>query len=46
MTELKQNELEKTVGGGISFWGVVGIISSFIFIVGVVSGIANPVKCN
>lgn len=45
MKELKQKELEK-VTGGISIWGALGIISSFVFIVGVISGIANPVKCN
>ena len=46
MKELKQNELKETIGGEISFWGVLGIIAGAIFIVGVIDGIARPVKCN
>lgn len=45
MQELNQNELKKTVGGGLSFWGILGIISGAVFIIGVIDGIARPVKC-
>lgn len=45
MNKLDKEELEK-VKGGISFWGIAGIISAAIFIVGVLDGIARPLKCN
>ena len=44
MQKLNQNEL-KAVKGGLGFWATAGIIAGCIFIVGVISGIANPVKC-
>ena len=44
MKKLDNNEL-KNVKGGIGFWGIAGIISAAIFIVGVVDGIARPLKC-
>ena len=43
--EKLEEELEKTKGG-IGFWGIAGIIGAAIFIVGVLDGIARPVKCN
>lgn len=46
MQELKQNELKQTIGGGISLWGILGIIAGAVFIVGVIDGIARPVKCH
>ncbi len=46
MTELTKNELEHTVGGGISAWGFIGIITGFVFIVGVIDGIAHPIRCS
>lgn len=45
MQKMNQEEMEKTKGG-IGFWAVAGIISAVIFIVGVVDGIARPLKCN
>ena len=45
MKKLNKNELEKTKGG-ISGWGVVGIIAGIIFSVGMLDGIARPLKCN
>jgi len=45
MEELSNQELNEINGGGISFWGVLGIIAAGIFIVGVIDGIARPVKC-
>lgn len=45
MKKLADEELEK-IKGGIGFWGVTGIISGLIFIIGVVDGIARPVRCN
>ena len=45
MNKLDEEEL-KEVKGGIGFWGIAGIISAAIFIIGVVDGIARPVKCN
>ena len=45
MKKLRKEELEE-LKGGISFWGVAGIISAAIFIIGVFDGIARPIKCN
>ena len=45
MNKLNKEELKKTKGG-IGFWGIAGIIGAAIFIVGVLDGIARPVKCN
>ncbi len=45
MTKLKEEELER-VQGGIGLWGIAGIVAAAIFIIGVLDGIARPVKCN
>ena len=45
MKVVKDDELEE-VKGGIGFWGIAGIVSAVIFIIGVVDGIARPAKCN
>lgn len=45
MKKLNNEELEK-IKGGISFWGVAGIISAAIFVIGVFDGIARPLRCN
>lgn len=45
MKKLNEKQL-KEVKGGISFWGVAGIIAGAIFIIGVFDGIARPLKCN
>lgn len=45
MKRLDNQEL-KAVKGGIGFWTVAGIISAAIFIIGVLDGIARPLKCN
>ena len=45
MKKLGEKELE-TINGGIGFWGIAGIVSAVVFIVGVLDGIARPLKCN
>lgn len=45
MKTLKNEEL-KEIKGGIGFWGIAGIISAAIFVVGFFDGIARPLKCN
>ena len=45
MIKLHEKELEH-VQGGIGFWGIAWIVAAAIFIVGVLDGIARPVKCN
>lgn len=45
MDKLNDNELQH-VKGGIGFFAVSGIISAVIFVVGVLDGIARPIKCN
>mgnify|MGYP005796708527 CR=1 FL=1 len=45
MKKLGEKELEK-INGGIGFWGIAGIVSAVVFIVGVLDGIARPLKCD
>lgn len=45
MSKLEQKEL-KDIKGGIGFWGAAGIVAAAIFVVGVLDGIARPLKCN
>lgn len=45
MKKVEDLELEK-IKGGIGAWGIAGIISLCIFVVGVLDGIARPLKCN
>ena len=44
MKELNENELKSMVGG-FSIWGIIGIVAGLIFGVGVVDGIIRPLKC-
>ena len=41
--ELKNEELQNVVGGGIGKWVVIGGLISFI--VGVIDGFLRPFKC-
>lgn len=45
MKNLDEKELEK-VKGGFSFWAFASIVSATIFVVGVLDGIARPLRCN
>lgn len=45
MKKLEKKELEE-IKGGLGFWGIAGIISAAIFIVGVFDGLARPLKCH
>lgn len=46
MNKVNEKDLEKIQGGGFS-WGIAaGIIAAVTFIVGVVDGYVNPIKCN
>ncbi len=45
MDKLEKEKLENVTGGGISVWGIFGIIAAVVFIVGVIDGISRPVKC-
>lgn len=46
MNKINDNELKTIQGGGFS-WGIaVGIVAAVTFIVGVVDGYINPIKCN
>ena len=45
MKKVDDLELEKIQGGGFS-WGIAaGIVAAITFIVGVIDGFTNPVKC-
>ena len=44
MQEREKEELEQ-MNGGISGWGIFGIGVIATFIVGIVDGIARPLKC-
>lgn len=45
MNKLCNKELQH-IKGGFGFFAVSGIISAVIFVVGVLDGIARPIKCN
>jgi len=46
MKKINDKELEQIEGGGIS-WGIaLGIVAAVTFVVGVVDGYINPIKCN
>lgn len=45
MKKLTNKEL-KSVVGGISVWGIFGIILGAIFGVGVLDGFVRPLECN
>lgn len=44
MVDLSDKEL-KMIKGGISVWGILGIIASAIFGVGVLDGLVRPLGC-
>lgn len=46
MERLKEQELETIQGGGLTLWGVGGIIAAAIFIVGIFDGLARPLSCD
>ncbi len=46
MKKLREQELENIQGGGLTLWGVGGIIAAAIFIVGFFDGLTRPVKCD
>ena len=45
MEKIEQQDLEK-IEGGASVWGVIGIGSAIVFLIGVVDGFFRPLKCN
>ena len=45
MEKIDNNELRK-IKGGFGGWLIAGLIAASIFIVGVLDGIARPLKCN
>ncbi|MDD2489873.1 MAG: class IIb bacteriocin, lactobin A/cerein 7B family [Bacilli bacterium] len=45
MQELTKKELQ-AVNGGISVWGVIGLISGITFFIGLIDGFVRPLKCN
>ncbi len=45
MKNLSKKELNNIVGG-ISAWGIIGIIAGAIFGIGVFDGLIRPLKCN
>lgn len=46
MKKVEDNELKNIQGGGFS-WGIAaGIVAGITFIIGVIDGYVNPVKCN
>jgi len=46
MKKINDNELEQINGGGFS-WGIAaGVVAAITFIVGIIEGYTNPIKCN
>ena len=46
MELIKNEELKKIDGGGISAWTALGIGAGIVFLVGVIDGFVRPLKCN
>lgn len=46
MKELSNENIRKIEGGGLSFWGALGIVTGVIFAIGVVDGFVRPLSCN
>ncbi len=46
MVELTTKEMTYIEGGELSFGLIVGIGALAVFIIGVIDGYVNPVKCN
>lgn len=46
MKNLNEKELKEINGGGLGVWSIAGIIAGAIFIIGLLDGIARPLKCN
>lgn len=44
--ELTKNEMNKIVGGGVSWGLVAGIAAAVVYIIGCVSGFTNPSRCH
>ena len=45
--KINDKELEKINGGGCFSWGIFSaVVAGVTFIVGLISGYVNPVKCN
>ena len=45
MKKLTNNEMIKTIGGGISGWGVFAIGTIVTFICGIIDGFSRPFRC-
>ena len=45
MVRLNNEEL-KDVQGGFGAWAIAGLISACVFVIGVIDGIARPIRCN
>ena len=45
MVRLNNEEL-KDVQGGFGAWAISGLISACVFVIGVIDGIARPLRCN
>lgn len=46
MEKMNELELKKINGGGLTFWGTIGIAAIVTFIAGVLDGFTRPLKCN
>ena len=44
--ELKQNEMFKVVGGGVSWGLIAGIAAAVVYVIGCFSGFTNPNRCH
>ena len=46
MTEIKDKELEKVQGGGVSPWAFFGLGTLVVFAIGLYDGFTRPYGCN
>ncbi len=45
MLEVKESDLSKITGGGFSFGVAIGVGALVVFVIGLIDGYTNPIKC-
>ncbi len=45
MLEVKESDLSKITGGGFSLGVAIGVGALVVFVIGLIDGYTNPIKC-
>lgn len=46
MVELNQKEMKEIQGGAVNWTLIAGIGAAISFVIGIIDGYSNPLKCN